>query len=153
MITTLDTELLRRLGRYRPIDYDHARFEQLAQHCESPVERLFWSVAYFPLSKIGVITPQVDESPYRVDFSLAEIEEAPGLRIAIEVDGHDYHKSKEQRDHDYKRDRYLMARGWQIIRFTGSQVYNDPQACTHETVDLVRQYIYWLGFQEDNNER
>ena len=142
-----ELQAMAKLGLLKLIDYDHARFEALAAHCQSPIEKIYWSTAYFTLSKIGTITPQLPVGQYRVDFTLTDIPEAPLVKVAIELDGHEYHKSKEQRQKDYERERYLQRQGWKIIRFTGSEVYGDVQACVEETVSLVNEYVYWLGFE------
>lgn len=127
--------VLEKLGLYRPLDYDHKRFERLASKCNE-IEAIFWSAGYFELSKWGVLTPQLKASGYRLDFGL----EGEGFNLAIEIDGHDYHKTKEQRQADYQRERNLKKRGWRFIRFTGSDIYNDVQGCVAEVVNIVRGY-------------
>lgn len=57
-----------------------------------------------------------------------------------EIDGHDSHKTKEQRTADYKRERHLKRRGWRFIRFTGTDVYTDPQGCVRDVLTIVRGY-------------
>lgn len=66
--------------------------------------------------------------PYKVDF-------AYGCCV-IELDGHDYHKTKEQRDHDYKRERYLQKLGYIVIRFTGTEVFLDDRKCVVDMVNI-----------------
>lgn len=138
--------LLEWLGFYRPLDYHYKRIERLRTQCESPIEVAFWNTAYFELSKFGDFAPQIPVGIYRLDFALTDIEAAPILKVAIEIDGHEYHKSQEQREHDSAKDRYLMRNRWQVVRFTGSQVFNDAQGCVRETVELVNEYIHWLGY-------
>ena len=72
---------------------------------------------------------------YRLDFLV----HYDGRGVAVELDGHEYHKTKEQRSYDAARDRWLHARGIPVVRFTGSQVYADPQGCVRELLDVVRQ--------------
>jgi very-short-patch-repair endonuclease len=127
-------QLLERLGFYQPIDHNHKRFERLAKRCESPVEAAFWSAAYFELSKLGRLTPQIKVGSYRLDFGL----EARALKLAIEIDGHDFHSTKEQKAADYQRDRYLQSQGWRVIRFSGSEVYQDASKCALEAVKIAR---------------
>ncbi len=126
--------LLEYMGRYRPLDYNHKRFDRLSALCESPVEAVFWSVAYFELSKYGQLTPQIKVGPYRLDFGL----ETSTFKLAIEIDGHDFHSTKEQKAADYQRDRYLQSCGWQVIRFTGSEIYQDASKCALEAVKIAR---------------
>jgi hypothetical protein len=47
--------------------------------------------------------------------------------IAVELDGHDWHKTKEQRGKDASKQNWLAARKITTVRFTGSQVFADPQ--------------------------
>jgi very-short-patch-repair endonuclease len=72
---------------------------------------------------------------YRLDFLI----HYDGRAVAVELDGHEYHKTKEQRTKDAARDRWLMARGIRVVRFTGSEVFADPQKCVRELLDVVRQ--------------
>jgi very-short-patch-repair endonuclease len=127
-------QLLEKLGFYQPADYNHIRFECLAPLCESPVEAAFWSAAYFELSKLGRLTPQIEVGPYRLDFGL----ETETFKLAIEIDGHDFHSTKEQKATDYQRDRYLQSQGWRVIRFSGSEVYQDASKCALEAVKIAR---------------
>jgi very-short-patch-repair endonuclease len=78
-------------------------------------------------------------SAYRVDFkvtlvSCAEVERLASFPlICVELDGHDYHETtKEQATRRNVRDRDLMAAGWKIIRFSGSEFYRSPLACVEE---------------------
>lgn len=127
-------QLLEKLGLCQPIDYEHKRFERLSKLCESPVEKAFWSTGYFELSKYGRLTPQVNVGSYRLDFAL----ETKTFKLAIEIDGHDHHSSKEQRAADNQRDRDLQSQGWRTIRFTGSKVYKNASWCVLETVKVIR---------------
>lgn len=120
-------------GLYNPLDYDHKRFERLGRRLESPIEKIFWSAAYFELAKYGQLTPQVNVDHYRLDFALI----GNGFKVAIELDGHDYHCRQEQMTNDYKRQRRLQLKGWVVIRFTGSEIYNDVQGCVAEVLRLV----------------
>jgi very-short-patch-repair endonuclease len=127
-------KILENLGLYKPVDYDHKRFDRLAARLESPIEKIFWSAGYFELSKYGQLTPQVNIEHYRLDFALI----GNGFRVAIELDGHDYHSEKAQMTRDYQRQRRLQACGWTVIRFTGQEIYGDVQGCIADVVRLVR---------------
>ena len=91
--------------------------------CESPIERQFFIAAY---ERIPALTPQVTVGPYRVDFAIVD------RRIAVEVDGHEFHHTREQRTADAQRQRWLSSEGWHLVRFTGSEVYADADACVSE---------------------
>ena len=53
-------------------------------------------------------------------------------KLAIEIDGYDYHKTKEQRTNDTKRQRALELAGWRVIRFTGSEIHANLARCLEE---------------------
>lgn len=126
--------ILRMIGlKRKPLDYNHKRFDRLVRKCESPIEKAFWNVGYFELSKHGKFTPQVKVGPYRLDFAL----QRNGLNVAIELDGHDYHSGKKQRTSDYRRERDLQRRGWRVIRFTGSEIHRDASGCVLEVVRML----------------
>jgi hypothetical protein len=110
----------------------------LIDECESPAEVRFY---LFSLGRIPNLMPQVEIGKYRVDFALVE------RKIVIEIDGHDYHKTREQRTRDAQRERYLQLNGWRVIRFTGSEIYKDPSGCVAEVAKLLdafeSQSISW----------
>lgn len=98
---------------------------------ESPIEHMLWNAIICTGHELPI--PQYVLNGYRLDFAW------PKQRVAIEVDGHDYHKTKEQRSYDAKRDRELMKLGWTTLRFTGSDVYKDAAAVAQEIVVFVDQ--------------
>lgn len=67
--------------------------------------------------------------PYKVDFLFDK-------KIVVEIDGHDYHKTKEQRDYDYKRERYLMKNGYFVVRFMGTEVFLTPEQCIEDLFEI-----------------
>lgn len=74
---------------------------------------------------------------YRLDFAFVE------ERVAIECDGHDFHeRTKEQARHDRQRDRALVAEGWRVLRFTGSEIHRSPDGCAAEVIAIVSQSIH-----------
>lgn len=99
--------------------------------CESPVERSFWDAIIRRSLGRELPIPQYALNGYRLDFSW------PGPRIAVEIDGHDYHKTKEQRSRDAKRDRELTKLGWTTLRFTGSDVYKNADAVADEVLQIL----------------
>jgi len=67
---------------------------------------------------------------YIVDFLIND-------EYIIEIDGHESHKTKEQRYKDYKRERYFISKGYIVIKFTGSEVYVDSENCVLQTFDII----------------
>lgn len=74
------------------------------------------------------IKPQVVIGIYKVDFIYND--------CVIEIDGHENHKTKEQREYDYVRERYLMKKGYKVIRFMGTEVFLDPHKCVMEMIEI-----------------
>jgi hypothetical protein len=50
----------------------------------------------------------------------------PQVNIIVECDGYAYHSDKEHFIADRQRDRALKALGYDVWRFSGSEIYSDP---------------------------
>lgn len=98
----------------------------------SPIELRFYDRIKF---LVNGLEPQweipVDGHRYKADFAL------PSKKIAIELDGHDYHKTKEQRTNDARRERDLQKAGWKVIRFAGTEIYKSLDKCCEDTLNLI----------------
>lgn len=143
-------EICRRLGeehpeRHQPSLDDVPTFvptgstvplEQRGSYYLTPIEAPF----YDALAETGLtfsVQPWIQhaDTKYRMDFLVFY----DGGAVAVELDGHEFHKTKEQRGSDASRDRWLQARGIRTVRFTGSQVFGNVQGCVAELLDVVRQ--------------
>jgi very-short-patch-repair endonuclease len=154
-------EIMRR--QFRTQMHDQARrrqgvYEAMADLCDSPIERLLLAPLMFiqpkclhphsdwPLdpSKEHKLHAQHMVAGYRIDFAyiVTPYRETP-IRIAIECDGHDFHSSRDQRGRDADQGRALLAAGWHLVRFTGSQIHADPEECVQQIADVVDQL--WFG--------
>lgn len=80
-----------------------------------------------------VLIPDFQIDIYKVDFIYQE-------KYVIEIDGHDFHKTKEQRFQDYQRERYLQKKGYTVIRFMGTEVFLNPEQCIEELLEIVDVY-------------
>ena len=92
-----------------------------------------------------VIYPQYQIGRYRADFALfAKFYNGPVVhKLVIECDGHDFHeKTKIQAQRDKKRDRDLTAAGYQVFRFTGSEIFRDAPGCAKEIGDYLDQKFW-----------
>lgn len=58
---------------------------------------------------------------------------------AVEIDGHDWHKTKDQRGRDAMKTRFFAARGIRVIPFTASQVWKNAAGCVRELHDVLRE--------------
>lgn len=86
---------------------------------------------------------QVQIGTWRADFlgfaRGADVNNPMGL--VIECDGHDFHeKTKEQAARDKVRDRYFASAGYHVLRFTGSEIWRDANACATQIFDAVKNY-------------
>lgn len=120
----------------QPFDY-----EANYQKCESPIERLFFAAGWGRLSMLGTFTPQVEIGPYRADFTLTGISQAPLLDVVIECDGWENHSTQDQQAHDRRRDRYMSKRGWTMVRFVGKEIFADPAGCVEELEDMIKVWV------------
>ena len=86
---------------------------------------------------------------YRVDFyfdtnTLLEKSfkcENP-LRLVIECDGHMFHeKTKEQVKRNNERNFDLQKEGYEVLHFSGSQIYNEPFECANKAIDYIMAKI------------
>ncbi len=106
--------------------------------CESEVEKLFLLAAY---EHIDGLVPQYTVLRYRIDFAI------PDKMIAIEIDGHEYHKTKEQRTNDAQREREIkleLPANWTVIRFTGSEIFQNTTRCVDEVLQFIQKKSPYL---------
>lgn len=93
------------------------------------IEQTFYD-AYMALKYADEIQSQAVIGIYKVDFLVSD-------KYVVEIDGHEFHKTKEQRETDYKRERYLIKRGYIPIRFTGTEVFLEADKCVQEVNDIT----------------
>ena len=96
----------------------------------SPIEISFWETA-------KPLIPELEkevwiDKKYRVDFLI------PSKKIIIELYGYQHHNTKVKITKDAERERYLQRVGYQIIRFTGTEVFKDVQKCVYEVLSLAK---------------
>lgn len=121
--------------------------------CESPIEQLLrleleksnivFTNKYNPYIDIVQIENQAeiicDGNKYRVDFLIPVIyKNQENKCFIIECDGHEFHqKTKEQIKKDNIRTRNLQKLGYEIIRFSGSEIWNDAYKCVLEIKKII----------------
>lgn len=96
--------------------------------CESPLEKDFFAAylnsynTYPHLHGLVVQHPvTVNGESYRLDFAL------PNRKIAFEMDGYTYHgKDRTDFNRDRRRDLNLKLAGWEVHRFDGDLIRQDP---------------------------
>ena len=73
------------------------------------------------------------------------------INVIVECDGHDFHeKTKQQVKKNNERQLALQLAGYDVIRFSGSQVYENPMKCVKEVHDFIRMK---LGIPAESNSR
>jgi len=95
----------------------------------SPIEISFWEIAK-PLIPELQREAWIDRK-YRVDFLI------PSKKVIIELYGYQHHNTKYKLTKDAERERYLQGAGYQVIRFTGTEVFKDTQKCVNEVLSLT----------------
>lgn len=125
----------------------------MAESCQSPIEQLLGIALEKHINKIlpyythdFFITTQetleYKDNKYRVDFLVVVRYKQKHYGFVVECDGHDFHeKTKEQAKRDKKRDRDLMQLGHPVIRFTGSEIFESPQSCARDIVDIITNHL------------
>lgn len=61
--------------------------------------------------------------------------------IIVECDGYEYHKTKEQIDADCKRQRELTLLGYDVVRFSGSEINSDCEQCVNELIRIIESRV------------
>jgi len=126
-------------------------------NCESPIEQLLsiemisnglYLFDIFTNDEIDVITIKNQEvietanRNYRVDFLIpvqySTKKTSYYKQFIIECDGHDYHeKTKKQVAYNNQRERDLKSAGYEVIRFSGSEIYKSPYNCVKEIAKII----------------
>jgi very-short-patch-repair endonuclease len=91
-----------------------------------------------------VLLAQPTWRTFRTDFAVIPINgrDSNPLSVVVEVDGRDYHeKTGAQAEHDRSRDRLMTAQGTAVFRFTGSEVWRNPQACAEEMLACASRLL------------
>lgn len=84
----------------------------------------------------GLPDIRVEDRTVRPDM-LFWIPSNESVRIIVECDGFQFHKGKDVFVRDRKRDRALKTHGYEVLRFSGSEIYNDPIAASSELAEYL----------------
>lgn len=136
---------------------------------ESPLEQIFiveWKYqeqirgSWFPFE----LDPQFGSveltGKYFLDFSIeigtdpfftnsfgADIlKKLPSPLLGVEIDGHEFHeKTKKQVEYHKERERFLVSKGWKLLRYAGTEMFHNAEKCVTEVISLAwearRKYI------------
>ena len=126
--------------------------------CKSPIE-IIYCLAYDLIldyeNKALWLEPQYeivsrDESKhFYVDFAFIanNIDDLTNIKnldykLVIECDGHEFHeKTKDQVAYDNEREYELKMLGYDVLRFSGSQIYDKPFRCAAQVISYIESKI------------
>lgn len=154
------------------IGTDWLKFIGFMNPCESPLEVVFLVWWEATIRSAGDITPlynavsqyevRVDQATYRLDFAIGYHDRYfmrwhdrrhGAARIAVELDGHEFHeRTREQVEDRNRRDRTLASNGWEVLHFAGRELLRDPERVVLEVLrraadifdESYRTYCTWL---------
>ena len=61
------------------------------------------------------------------------------IKLILEIDGREFHKSDEQVEDDYDRQVLLVDAGWTVLRLTVRQIRNDPALAVRRVQRIVER--------------
>lgn len=67
------------------------------------------------------------------------------FKLIVECDGFKFHSNKDSFVLDRKRDRLLHQKGFEVFRYSGSEIFNDP-------IESANSLFYYLGEKQETNE-
>lgn len=139
--------IFEQLTREDGLGYKPFEVYGLPGEIKSPIEQMF----YLAFSVINLeyyngrysIEPQfeikVENKVYYADFILS-LNNNDKLMLIVECDGHDFHKlTKEQVKRDNERDLALKKSGYEVIRFSGSQLYENAWKCADDVCSFIQE--------------
>lgn len=72
---------------------------------------------------------------YYADFAF------PEQKVVVEADGEPWHSWDEQRiEHDKRRQKRIEEQGWQVLRYTGSEIESDAGVIANEVKSILMNY-------------
>ncbi len=130
------------------LSYETELYLEGAKATESPIEQILWLSLVFGMKDMHGFYPfpqkefELNRKKYIADIAI----EIPGTQeyvCIVECDGHEFHeRTKEQAKKDRSRDRAFQAAGIPVFRFTGSEIYADPQECAREVTNFLRKLLH-----------
>lgn len=120
--------------------------------CKSPIEKILFLAFNLVLivrtnelneNSVGItVTPQfqieTESKRYYADLYFEIESYIDNVGVVVECDGHEFHqKTKKQVEHDNEREYEIKKCGYDVLRFSGSQIYNDPFKCANDIFDYL----------------
>lgn len=137
--------------------------------CESPIEQLLYIEIASMTENLGKSNPYVDivavdtqvevecgDKRFRVDFFIPvyyinpKTDRAEYTIYVVECDGHDFHeKTKEQVAKSNEKTRKLQEYGYQVLRYSGSEIYHSPYKCASNLFRIIYNHFWEKIVKED----
>lgn len=125
------------------INFLNEKFSRIESFIESPIERIAfyeifdWVFSYM-MDDIIELDVQRRFGRYRTDIYVCCSYNNSKLEIVVECDGHEFHeKTKEQASRDKRRDRYFTKLGIVTLRYSGSEIVNNPSVITADIQEIL----------------
>lgn len=98
----------------------------------SPIHEKLWQAVSDIKGIVMEFKGAVPNRRFSLDIAI------PHLKIAVEVDGWQYHgKHKSAHTKDRERQNLLTLNGWRILRYTAKQINENLDQCVHEIKQLI----------------
>ncbi len=68
------------------------------------------------------------------------------INIIVECDGYKYHSSKKSFTNDRKRDRVLKTQGFDVLRFSGYEIFHTPVQCATDLFNYIDNIYGWQQY-------
>lgn len=158
----LDEKLVSKVKEYYCGNMLEKEYEQNISlvNCESPIEQLLaLALEENNIGTMGIFNPFIDvlsienqkeidvsvTEKVRVDFLITVMYKNQGLSsqdgivsFVVECDGHEFHqKTKEQVEKDNIRTRKLQLKGYEVLRFSGSEIYKSPYKVATDIIQII----------------
>ena len=98
------------------------------RNAQTKTEALLWSVLRGKQVSNLKFRRQHPVGPFFADFACVK------HKLIIEIDGgyHDFVSGSDQR-----REQYLANEGWSVVRFTDTEIENDPEAIAYRVTEIL----------------
>ncbi|MEW9053048.1 MAG: AAA domain-containing protein [Neobacillus sp.] len=119
--------------------------QQKELHFDSPFE----SQVYQQLRNLGYeVTTQVGMSGYRIDMAIVHPYDSSRYILGIECDGAMYHSSKNAKERDVYRQRFLESRAWTIERIWSRNWWKNASTEIERIDQKVKELLKSAGVRE-----
>jgi very-short-patch-repair endonuclease len=119
------------------------------QQKELHFDSSFESQVYQQLRNLDYeVTTQVGMSGYRIDMAIVHPHDSSRYILGIECDGAMYHSSKNAKERDVYRQRFLESRGWTIERIWSRNWWKNASAEIERIDQKVKELLKSEGVRE-----